>query len=215
MKEGAAVNRWGYRFMKHLLAGLFALATSLSASQAAFIDFVAEAAANPGGLPQGYTKSYGFIDVTITANPNNPFLDDLFNNQAGGLGACVTIKKAPAFCDPKVANNSDNIGAGESVTLDFGQKVDISNLSFNSVNHKTLNNSPQTLLVNGIEWTFKNLLTATLTGITTLTLAYGGSNAAEFYVSSLTAVPLPAAAPLLLSGIAGLAFAAKRRRKSA
>lgn len=200
--------------MKRLLAGLFALATSLSASQAAFIDFVAEAAANPGALPQGYTKNYGFIDVTITANPNNPFLDDVFNSRPGGLGACITIKKAPQFCDPKIANNSDNIGAGESVTLDFGQKVDISNLSFNGLSHRSLNNSARTLLVNGVEWTFQNLVAATLTGITTLTLAFGGSNAAEFYVSSLTAVPLPAAAPLLLSGIAGLAFAAKRRRRT-
>lgn len=201
--------------MKSLLAALAALAFSSAAAHAAVIDFVADAAVNPGGFAQGTTKTFGNISVTITANPNNPFLDDLFNSKPGGLGACVTIKTNSDFCDPKIAGNSDNIGAGESVTLDFGQKVDISNLSFNAVNHASLNNSPQTLLVNGVQWTFKNLLTAVLTGISVLTLAYGGSNAAEFYVSSLTAVPLPAAAPLLLSGIAGLAFAARRKRKAA
>lgn len=201
--------------MKSFLAALAALAFSASAAQAAFIDFVAEAAVNPGGFAQGTTKTFGYIDVTITANPTNPFLDDLFNSRPGGLGACVTIKNNSGFCDPKIAGNSDNIGAGESVTLDFGQKVEISNLSFNSINHRSLNNSSKTLLVNGVEWTFQNLFTAVMTGISVLTLAYGGSNAAEFYVSSLTAVPLPAAAPLLISGLAGLAFAAHRKRKKA
>ncbi|MEK7264662.1 MAG: VPLPA-CTERM sorting domain-containing protein [Pseudomonadota bacterium] len=201
--------------MKSFLAALTALAFSATAAQAAFIDFVADAAANPGGFAQGTTKTFGNIDVTITANPSNPFLDDLFNSKPGGLGACITIKTNAGFCDPKIVGNSDNIGAGESVTLDFGQKVDISNLSFNAINHASLNNSPQTLLVNGVEWTFKNLLSAVLTGVSVLTLAYGGSNAAEFYVSSLTAVPLPAAAPLLFSGLAGLAFAGRRKRKTA
>ena len=201
--------------MNRFLAALAALALSATSAHAAFIDFVADAAANPGGFPNGTTKTFGIIDVTITANPNSPFLDDLFSSRPGGLGTCVTIVGNSGFCDPRIAGNSDNIGAGESVSLDFGQKVDIWNLSFNNSNHFSLNNSTRTLLVNGVEWTFQNLFTAFLSGLSVLTLAYGGSNATEFYVSSLTAVPLPAAAPLLISGIAGLAFAARRKRKAA
>lgn len=205
----------GVSIMKRILATLTAITLTFSAAEAAVFDFVAEAAANPGGVPQGYAMSAGGIDLSITANPVNPFLDPVFSGRPGGLGACIVIAWATDFCDPNIAGNTDNVGVGESVTLTFGQKVDISNLSFNSGNHKSLNNSPQTLLVNGVEWTFQNLFLAVLSGVSVLTLAYGGSGAAEFYVSSLTAVPIPAAAPLLLSGLAGLAFAARRKRKVA
>lgn len=201
--------------MKRLLASITALAFSLSAANAAVIDFVAQAAANPGALPQGATQTYGSIVLTITANPADPYLDPYFNGKPGGLGACYVLAKAPQYCDPNIANNTDNVGAGESLTFAFNKSVDISNLSFNAANHISLNNSSKTLLVNGVEWTFANLFLAALTGVKTLTLAYGGSNAAQFYVSGLTAVPIPAAAPLLLSGIAGLGFAARRRRKKA
>ncbi len=201
--------------MKRILAALTAISLTFSAAHAAVFDFVAEAAANPGSIPQGYVMSAGGIDLSITASPVNPYLDPVFSSRPGGLGACTVIAWATDFCDPNIAGNTDNVGVGESVTLTFGQKVDISNLSFNSGNHKSLNNSPQTLLVNGVQWTFQNLIAAALSGITVLTLAYGGSNATEFYVSSLTAVPIPAAAPLLLSGLAGLAFAGRRKRKAA
>ena len=201
--------------MKSFIAALTAISLSFSAAQAAFFDFVAEAAANPGGVSQGYMMSSGNIDLSITASPVNPYLDPVFSGRPGGLGACTVIAWATNFCDPNIAGNTDNVGIGESVTLTFGQKVDISNLSFNSGNHKSLDNSPQTLLVNGVQWSFQNLLTAVLTGITVLTLAYGGTGATEFYVSGLTAVPLPAAAPLLLSGLAGLQFAARRKRNAA
>lgn len=42
-----------------------------------------------------------------------------------------------------------------------------------------------------------------------------GTNTAEFLVATLTPVPLPAALPLFLTGLAGLGFAGRIRRKAA
>jgi len=209
--------------MKKLLAAAFALAASMSASHAAVLDFVTEAAVTPGGIANGYTKNFGGFNVTITASgmsgftmtQPNPYLDPLYLKRPGGLGACVLVGGPGSGCNYSIPGNDDKISKGDAVTLDFGKPVDLSNFSFTDELHFDLNSSNATLLVNGIEWTFANLVAATLVGVQTLKLAFGGSNASEFYLNSLTAVPLPAAAPLIISGLAGLGFAARRRRRKA
>lgn len=208
--------------MKKLLAAAFVLAASISASHAAVIDFVAEAAATPGGVANGYTKNFGGFNVTITASgvsgftttQPNPYLDPLYLKRPGGLGVCVLVGGPGSGCNYSIPFNVDNVSKGDAVTLDFGKLVDLSKFSFTDALHLDLNSSNATLLVNDVEWTFANLVAATLIGVQTLKLAFGGSNASQFYLNSLTAVPIPAAAPLIISGLAGLAFAARRRRKA-
>ncbi len=201
--------------MKKLVAALFAVAASVSVSEAALIDFVAEAAANPGGVANGYSKNFNGFNVTLNAGRGNPYLDDLFQKRPAGLGACILTGGPGSGCNYSVPANGDNIGAGDSVTLDFGKPVDLSKFSFTDRLHFDLSSSGATLLVNGVEWTFANLVAAKLAGVQTLTLAFGGSNPTQFYLNSLNAVPIPAAAPLLISGIAGLFFAARRRKRDA
>ena len=200
--------------MKFLVATLFAFAASTTASEAAVIDFVAEAAANPGGLANGYTKNFGGFNVTITSARGNPYLDGTYLKRPGGLGACVLVGGPGSICNSQVGQNSDNVGKFDAITLDFGRPADLSGFSFTDALHFDLSASTNTLLVNGAQWTFAALFAATLTGVQTLTLAYGGSNPSEFYLNSIAAVPLPAAAPLILSGIAGLGFAARRRKRA-
>ncbi|NWG92832.1 MAG: VPLPA-CTERM sorting domain-containing protein [Parvularculaceae bacterium] len=200
--------------MKYLVAAVFAAAATVSVSNATVIDFVAEAAASPGGIANGYTKNFGGFNVTITASRGNPYLDGLYLKRPGGLGACILVGGPGSGCDNSLGNNTDNVGKFDSVTLDFGRSVDLSGFSFTDAEHFDLNASSFTLLVNGVEWTFSNLVAATLSGVTALTLAWGGSNPSQFYLNEVAAVPIPAAAPLILSGLAGLGFAARRRRKA-
>jgi len=47
---------------------------------------------------------------------------------------------------------------------------------------------------------------------TSITFAYVDTN---FYISAISDVPIPGALPLLISGLAGLGFASRRRKKTA
>lgn len=204
--------------MKKFLIACFAGAAAAPA-HAAVLDFVAEAAGNERGVADGAVIVIDGLAVTFSAGPGGSayaYFDDLFNGDPGGLGVCQSLVGAPpAEC---AESGDDNIRAGESVTLTFPGPMDLSNFSFSDRDHLSLNDSDKTLLLNGVEFTFADVVdltaavAAVVSGVTSIEFAYGGSNAAEYYVNAFTAVPLPAAAPLLLAGLLGLSFAARRRR---
>ena len=129
-------------------------------------------------------------------------------------------------CQPA---NDDNISPVRSewleISFDAGP-FQIDNISFNGtiagVQHQNLNNFAGGTL---------DIIT-TLGGVTTeylgITFAVAASTVfglvdsiyfaatdTEFYIAAFNEVPVPAALPLLLSGIAGLGFASRRRRKAA
>lgn len=207
--------------MKNLFVACAAgVMAALGAANAAVLDFVGEAAGNERGVANGSVIVMDGLAVTFSAsnggNTAFAYFDDLFNGNPGGLGVCSTLEGAP----PSECLNSadDSIRNGESVTLTFSTAQNLSGFSFTDRDHLSLNSSLNTLLINGLEFTFADVVgltaavVAAITGVTSVTFAHGGSNATEFYVNGFTAVPLPAAAPLLLAGIAGLGFASRRRK---
>ncbi len=206
--------------MKKLMIGCLAgVLAAGGAGHAAVLDFVAEAAGDERGVADGTVIVMDGLAVTFSAGPAGSsfaYFDDLFDGRPAGLGVCETLAgPPPALC---ANTGDDNIRAGESVKLTFPAPMNLSDFSFSNRDHFSLNASTKTLLLNGVSFTFADVVSLTaavvavVTGVTSIEFAFGGSDPVEFYVNGFTAVPLPAAAPLLLAGLAGLSFASRRRK---
>ncbi len=207
-----------------LLAGAASVFAAFGSANAALLDFVAEAAGNERGVADGTTIAFDDINVTfssLSAGQFFAYFDDLSGGKPGGLGVCTTLTgPAPSPCaDPA----DDNIRAGQAVTLTFDQRVTLADFSFNPANHDSLNgNDVNTLLIaindaNAfVRYTFAEAVASTFAGVELIRFSFDNAEGGrQFYVSSLeaSAVPLPAAAPLLIAGAAGLGLASRRRRQ--
>ena len=128
-------------------------------------------------------------------------------------------------------DGDDGVDA-ESVFLEFAEAFDVRSISFRDGEHNVIDGD-QTIRFNagfaGGEpslivalmrpdqvFTIEEILALAASGaldnVTALWFGFGGSNATEFYVEAISDVPLPGALPLLISGIAGLGFASRRRK---
>lgn len=213
--------------MKSLsIALVAALAASVGASPASakVIDFVAEVASSgEHGVADGTvlnTPAMGSLNLEFRAGIGGKQRDFAYFNSAtangspAGLGTCTTMNVA-AQCDP---SSDDVVAVNEWVQVGFADEpFNVRTLSFNGGGNLSLDSSSGlikiTTSLNSIvamaTLTFAQAATIGFGFVDWIRFEYAGT---EFVVASISDVPLPGALPLLLSGLAGLGFAARRKK---
>lgn len=218
------------RFLTVMAASAMA-AFAATATRAAVVDVVAEAAPAPaGGGERGIANgaafsspNFGGLNLMFTSFDGAsdgffPYFDDLFNNNPGGLGVCQLLDSDEASDDPA----DDNVQTGEGVRIDFLDGLfDVSSLSFTNGNHNPVNSSAHLVIAtSGMAATVMSFMMAsnmTFSSISWIRFDFftpQQSAGEEFYVNGFATelIPAPGALPLLPSGFAGLGFAILSRR---
>lgn len=221
--------------MKKFFAGLAAAAlVSAGSAGAVTINFAKEA--NVGGergLADGTvlnTANLGNLNLRFSGGRGGEAFEFAYLNafeapapgfkgRQAGLGTCTSLDRMMQ-CVP---SGDDTVDHGEFVRVDFVDgPFEIVRMSFNN-RFESINDSP--LLIQ---------ITTSLMGVVSqLVLSFADATThnfgfvdwiqwdflkdqgvdAKFFVSSISnEIPVPGALPLLLSGLAGLGFAARRRR---
>jgi len=215
--------------MKKLIIAAAAALAATSGANAALLDFVAEAAGNERGVADGTTINFGGIDVTFSATNGFAYFDDV-SSGPGGLGVCTTLATrtlgdgtmVPNQCVPSSDDSiSSDPDGDEAVELSFADAVTLSDHTFNDFAHNDISSrNDLTLLINVngagfTQFTFAQAAALVIAGVNTIEYAIDTSaTGIGYYLSSVQAVPLPAAAPFLLTGLAGLSFASRRKRRA-
>lgn len=225
------------------LSALFTVSAGLSGASAAVINFAEEAKpANGGerGLENGeiFTSSNGLsIRLTsggVSTDGSNkvpaPYLDDVAGGKPAGLGVCTLESGPGSECE---RSDEDNVTGDQSEFIELGflddsgeRMFSLDGISFRDADHDDISDSSDLLQisVNGgplITLSFAEVVAAAAAGayvnaetlrFVAISLANGGR---EFYINTVSNVPIPGALPLLLSGLAGLGFASRRRKQTA
>ena len=215
---------------------LAVLGAVTSAQASVVFDFIAIVAANGEGPfdndpigPPGYATQSG-ITIQATASGFSgslAYLDAVAFNPArpAGLGACHGFTEAdPPQCSP---SSEDNVTSGETLTLSFFSDTALANpltvvldpTFFRDANHNGFFSDGDKINItdaSGLTTYQLPLLGEFTTPLTGTTFDFTYYNT-EFYIGSVTVtpVPLPAALPLFLSALAGLAFVGRRRGRQA
>ena len=223
------------RFARVAVRSVAAAAVSLavlgavtSAQASVVFDFAGLASGNEGPFT---SATAGGITVTGTASNTDgtktpvAYLDDVFNSNPAGLGVCSEGLTGGECSIP----SDDNVTSGETLTLSFTDAVTTNPITvtldpifFRDANHLTIfdesgvGNGLIDIVIDGGSVMVLTLAAQLGTPLTGSTFDFTYNNQ-QFYIQNMTVtpVPLPAALPLFLSALAGLAFIGRRRRKKA
>lgn len=208
---------------KYSIATAAALAAVFAAGQASatFIDFAAESVGNERGVADGTvlnTAALGGLNLSFSAGIGGAARDFAYFNdgtgQAGvptGLGTCTNLDMA-AQCNPAF---DDVVASNEWVQVGFEDgPFDVFRVSFAHPADVTMPGLVKiTTSLGGV------VQVAIMSFAQASSMAFGLVDSirfefvdTEFVVASISDIPLPGALPLLLSGLAGLGFAARRKK---
>ena len=200
-----------------LIFGVFALSTS---AQAAFYDFLAEGNANERGwasFDTGPDSSIGMpAGITITATVDGAAAFAYFDRGNAGLGVCKEIDSGNQ-CTPRSDDNIDLVLGTDVLKLVFDE--DIIGLAFTGLvngNHgAVVGTNMVDYRLDGGMWltdTFTDLSMMVLSGNILELRVNDSAQGQEFYLASLTTVPVPAAVWLFGTAMLGL-FGTRRKTK--
>ncbi|MFZ5615839.1 MAG: hypothetical protein ACOZAA_00755 [Pseudomonadota bacterium] len=206
------------------LAAALATGFGASAASATVINFAAEGV-NGGerGVADGTivnTAALGGLNLQFAggvggASSDFAYFNGAANGRLPGLGTCTALNKT-GTCSP---GNDDNITVNEFVNVAFlDGPFNVRQLSFNGQN-ASLDGSLGLV----------KITTDVGAAVAGLVMTFAAANVfdfgfvnwiqfdfvdTEFVVAQISDIPVPGALPLLLSGLAGLGFAASRRKKA-
>jgi len=221
--------------MKRLLtfAAAIAAAGMMSApANAGVVDFAAYAVGNEHGVASGTSVTIDGVSMTFYAgepyvnSDYYAYFDDYSSGRPAGLGTCRAIDINDQCVDAGDDSIDGDLGINEYVAIVFDDgPMDVTDLSFRDGEHFSLNDddvgqltwyiidSLTTVLDSGVA-TFADVIAMAMSGyfdnIEGIAFSFVDT---EFYVSAMNVVPIPGALPLLLSGLAGLGFASRRKKK--
>lgn len=203
-----------------------ALAAGLVSGQASatLIDFVAEVSASgEHGVADGTvlnTAAMGGLNLQFSGGIGGASSDFAYFNAATsngspqGLGTCTRLDSLNQ-CNPEY---DDVVAANEWVQVAFlDGPFDVAALSFVGGGNASLDSSSGLItittslnaVVSVVTMTFAQAATNAFGLVDWIRFQFAGT---EFVVASISDIPLPGALPLLLSGLAGLGFAARRKK---
>lgn len=206
------------------IAAVLATVFASGPASAAVIDFVAEVlATGEHGVADGSvlnTSRMGNLNLQFKAGIGGERRDFAYFNAAtpngapAGLGVCTRLDSA-AQCNP---SSDDTISAREWVEIGFlSGPFNVRALSFNGAGNLSLNNSSGLIkigtslgsVLSEFIMSFAEASTYAFGLVDRIRFEFVNT---EFVVAKISDVPLPGALPLLLSGLAGLGFAARRKK---
>lgn len=208
------------------VAFIAALAAGLASTQASatIIDFVAEAGARgERGVADGTilnTPEMGGLNLQFSGGVGGVGRDFAYFNAATsngspqGLGTCSRLDSL-SQCNPEY---DDVVASNEWVQVGFVDgPFDVRALSFVGGGNASLDNSSGLIkiatslnsIISVVTMTFAQASTNAFGLVDWIRFQFAGT---EFVVASISDIPLPGALPLLLSGLAGLGFAARRKK---
>lgn len=162
-------------------------------------------------------------DGDLGAPFDNPFTGETETFEPGNV-LIISEDARGVTCGALTCTPADDEAGGGTITFTFNQEVTFLGVDVFDVSDGGATFSIDFYGVGGLLMTevfssgigdneFDSYLTQ-LAGVIEIVFNFGGSGAIDNILFETSEVPIPAALPLLLSGLAGLSFASRRRKKA-